>query len=427
MECFKWFTRGTTPLKIKIFIIFLLLIIFLGGGWFTFEFYEFPHNDSKFCNNCHLMNKAYTKWEKSEHKNVNCNECHQLSSGEQNRLLLSYIFNRYKSVPERHGKIIVPWTLCMKCHWEEDKRFPKAEMINRSRIHGKHVFMERIQCSKCHGYRVHEFTPEAKFCSNCHTNKKVHGGEMEGLACLNCHTDKTVDLRPNRNKCLFCHGEERIRKALEAEGLHEIKHYKPSEQIIKKAVKVNVPLKGSMHFDCYKCHKPHTKIRPDNKTCISCHAQIVNIRNHKLHVQKMGFNCSNCHKPHSWRVTTAIAKTTCSRCHKYKNPMDFMNHSEHNELKKLQQIATQSTSKTKIKEKVIKLNDKLDINKKIKIDYSTVKALYIKKCGACHKIHSPKKYNEKEWTNQVKRWSKPANLTSEEEKNIVTLWEKWVD
>jgi len=318
-----WLEEGIS-FKGKIIIAVLLLVITAGGGVVAFRFYDFTQNNPKFCVSCHLMKQAFTAWETSEHKNINCHECHHLSVPELNTLLISFVLHNPSRVPERHGKIIVPARSCLKCHWEKDERYANAPMINRSNLHARHVFMEQKECSQCHGYIVHKFTPEERFCVRCHQNKEVHGAGMVGLACLNCHTDRTKDLRPGRKKCLFCHGGEDVRKELIADGSIDVKHYQPAAETIKKAIKINVPSDAPMQFFCYECHKPHKLVRPDWGNCLSCHRNITEVGKHGLHIQVVGMKCKDCHRPHEWRVTEASARKDCVKCHEYREPKRFI-------------------------------------------------------------------------------------------------------
>jgi hypothetical protein len=240
------------------------------------------------------------------------------------RQLYAFIFLGHNKVSPRHGKVIVPWDLCFKCHWEKNNEYPNAPDISGSRYHAKHVFMEKIECTKCHGYRTHKFNLEERYCLTCHEGKIVHGTGMEKLACLNCHTDRTRDLRPGRKKCLFCHGSEKIRQELIADGTIDVKHHEPSKETIAKAVKINVPANAPMQFDCYACHKPHKTSRPDWGNCFGCHQNINSIGKHETHVQVMGMKCKQCHKPHVWRVTPEQAKKDCVSCHEYKEPKKFL-------------------------------------------------------------------------------------------------------
>jgi predicted CXXCH cytochrome family protein len=321
--------------KGRVIITLLILVILVGGSTVAYNVHDFTENNPKFCVSCHLMQKAYNAWAKSVHSNVTCHECHYATPAEQNRMLLMTILKRPQSVSPRHGKVVVPWKMCFKCHWEKEPGYENAPNIAKSRGHAKHVFIEQIECSKCHGYiknsknkaGLHEFLPSDRFCLKCHEGKKVHGLGMTGLACLACHTDKTKDIRPNRDKCLTCHGdpETRARIALEPKTT-DTRHFTPTEKMIKKASNLGVtfPPGAPMAFECYTCHKPHTKVKPDQSDCFKCHREIKKVGRHDLHINVVGVACIMCHKPHEWKITKAAAKETCTQCHGYKNPDDFL-------------------------------------------------------------------------------------------------------
>lgn len=310
--------------KGRIIIAVLALVVATGGGFAAFKFYDYTQNNPKFCISCHLMKPAYEAWTASEHKTLNCHECHHLTIPEQNKLLITFVLKQPTRVPERHGKVIVPWRFCVTCHWEKDERFPDAPAINNSTMHAKHYFMERIECARCHGYITHQFIPEEKFCMGCHEGKEVHGTGMQALACLNCHTDRTRDLKPERKKCLYCHGGESVRKELIEGGTVDVRRYPPSEETVRKAVKISVTEGSPMQFYCYECHKPHKKVRPDWNDCMRCHKNVPNTGGHKMHVRDMGMKCRECHKPHLWRVTKESAKRDCTKCHEYREPALFL-------------------------------------------------------------------------------------------------------
>ncbi|HEY6011030.1 MAG TPA: hypothetical protein VIX18_06120 [Nitrospirota bacterium] len=315
-------------LKAKLMIGALLLVIVFGGGFVAYKFYDFTQNNPKFCVGCHLMQPAYDSWSTSEHKQLNCHDCHHLSIPEQNQLLISFVMKRPASVPERHkDHVIVSQKYCNQCHTEG-----KAKRINTSLFHAKHVYMEQIECTKCHGEvkpdksGLHHFLPTEKFCLKCHAGKAVHGEGMGGLACLNCHTDRTKDLRPGRLKCLYCHSnDENIRKQLREDSTMDVRFFPPDPGIIRRAIKITFDTKAPMQFYCYECHKPHIpgKVRPKSVDCLRCHEGIAKLGKHKVHLG-MDMQCKDCHKPHMWRVTEASAKKNCVACHEYRGPKAFL-------------------------------------------------------------------------------------------------------
>jgi hypothetical protein len=91
----------------------------------------------------------------------------------------------------------------------------------------------------------------------------INGVEFIILARLNCHTDRTKDLKPGVKKYLFCHGAEKYRKELLADATLDVTHFKPDEQTIRRAIKIDRSENGPMQFNCYECHKPHKSVRPD--------------------------------------------------------------------------------------------------------------------------------------------------------------------
>jgi hypothetical protein len=313
-------------LKAKLLIIALITFIVAGGGYVAYRFYDFTQNNPKFCVGCHLMQPAFDTWAQSEHKDLNCHDCHHLSVPEMNDLLISFVLHRPNVVPERHGKVIVGKKYCNQCHTEG-----KAKRINRSLFHAKHVYMEQIECTECHGdvkpdkSGLHRFLPTEKFCTKCHTDKVVHGEGMGGLACINCHTDRTQDLKPGRKKCLYCHSaDDSIRKELIEDGSMDVRFFKPDAAMIKKATKIRYTETSPMQFFCYECHKPHTagKVRPKTADCLRCHAGTPKVGKHKVHLN-MDMHCKDCHKPHVWKVTEESAKKDCVACHEYRSPRTF--------------------------------------------------------------------------------------------------------
>jgi hypothetical protein len=314
--------------RTKLLIIGSILIFVLGSSFAAYKTYDFTQNNPKFCAYCHLMDPAYTSWSTSEHKTVNCHDCHHLAVPELTELLVSFVLKNPTVVPERHKKdFIVDQKFCNKCHTQGD-----AIKINNSRFHARHVFMQKIQCTECHGEikpdksGLHRFLPTEKFCLKCHADRQVHGEGMGGLACLNCHTEKTANLRPGREKCLYCHStDEKLRKDLIATGTIDVKYFKPEPALIRKATKIKFTKDSPMQLPCYECHQPHIagKIRPGNADCLRCHASTVNVGKHKLHLD-MSMNCKDCHKPHLWKVTEQSAKKDCVTCHEYKSPKAFL-------------------------------------------------------------------------------------------------------
>ncbi|MGC2424124.1 MAG: cytochrome c3 family protein [Nitrospirota bacterium] len=322
---FKAFKEGLT-IKAVAALAAVVLILLSAGGYGAYRLWDYKENNPSFCTGCHLMSEAFHKWSVSEHKGVNCHECHHLTLMEQNQLMVSLVLHNPKVVPARHGKVIVPWEYCVKCHWETNPKYPNAPNISDSPVHAKHFFSEKLECSGCHGYRLHQFTVEPRFCVKCHPhNAEVHG--MEGMACLACHTDKTASLKPNRDKCLTCHGndEQRARIAAEPKTV-DTRHFTATADEIAIASKLTTfPADGAMKFDCNMCHKPHGKLKLSAPAdCLPCHRNIMTTGKHAAHLS-MGLKCFDCHKAHLWKVTKEMGKSAkCTQCHGPVDPANFL-------------------------------------------------------------------------------------------------------
>lgn len=318
----SWFTERVSA-RTKMILVTITLVFIAGMGFVGYKINDYFENDPAACMMCHVHDKANIAWSKSVHSGVNCHQCHHSTKKDQIIQMYKFAVLGQKTVSPRHGAILVAWKICLECHWDKNSNYPKAPQVNNSPFHAKHVFIEKIECSKCHGFITHQFVPEPRFCVKCHTNKEVHGVGMEGLACINCHTDRSVDLKPERDKCLFCHGGDKTRKELIAGGTIDVKYFQPTQEVINKAAKINVPADAPMQFFCLVCHKPHAKLKPDMSDCLKCHKVEPNVGKHGLHIG-MNLKCMDCHKPHVWRITPAQAKTTCTKCHEYRDPKKFI-------------------------------------------------------------------------------------------------------
>jgi hypothetical protein len=311
-----------------------VLVLAGGIGLAAYRTYDHLQHDPDACFACHVHDDAQKLWAKSEHANINCHACHQASGQDQAKQIFRFAFLGQRTVPPRHGEVIVPRVLCLGCHWDRNAAHPKAPDISGSQFHSKHVFQERIECTKCHGYRTHKFTMEERHCLTCHKDRvfRTHGATdqpnvrvaMSDLPCMNCHTDRTKDLRPSRTKCLFCHGGQAYRDPRAADSTIDAKHFRPSEETVRRAKKIVISDQAPMGFDCSTCHDPHVKARADWTNCTTpCHRNTPATKQHELH-RAEGLACKDCHQPHVWNVTAERAKRVCTECHDYKDPMTFL-------------------------------------------------------------------------------------------------------
>jgi cytochrome c nitrite reductase small subunit len=272
--------------------VLLLLLVSIIGGIVGYRNYKYTQDDPDFCTSCHMMQEAYKTWSKSKHRDLPCQRCHRMSLLEQNRMLVAFVVKGTQSTHQKHGRIS-PWNACKECHLSEAEQ--GSLTLSNSYGHARHVFMQKISCSKCHTGTLHTFSPNEQACSGCHKDKVIHGMGMEGLSCLKCHSyGEKAPKMISTERCLKCHK--------------------------------NYPTQGPMSsLKCFDCHQPHGKIKLTSQDCLkNCHGNEANVGQHKLHMTKAKLDCLDCHKAHTWLVGKKEAKNLCNRCHVLKNPATFI-------------------------------------------------------------------------------------------------------
>lgn len=268
------------------------LLLTVIGGIAGYKYYKHTQEDPEFCASCHLMKEAFRTWEKSKHRDIQCQVCHAMTIIEQNRLLVSFVIKGSKSIKQKHGRI-KPWDTCKGCHMSDVAQ--GSLTLNKSYGHAQHVFMQNINCSKCHTGVVHAFTPNERACAECHKDRMIHGLGMEALTCLNCHSYREKEPKMISNdRCLRCHK--------------------------------SLPSKGIMaSLKCFNCHKPHGQIKLTSNDCFkNCHGDEARVGQHSLHMKKTKLGCLDCHKAHKWSVGREEAVKLCTRCHQLKDPATFI-------------------------------------------------------------------------------------------------------
>lgn len=272
----RWLSRIPKAVLIPAGILFLFIVLF--GSYQFFRFYNYTQEDPAFCRSCHLMEKAWDRWETSKHKNVTCHSCHQQSVFESARMVGGFALGRYERVVTHAA---VKDELCQKCHESED---PKWLQIAATAGHRVHAEEQNLACTKCHSTTVHRFAAPAPICQTCHAQKEVVTSGMATFHCTSCHSFLATDqpLLPGRKNCLDCH-----------------------EALVKETI--SWPADAPMQLPCGTCHKPH-EIEQPTVACRNCHT------GEGLHQQTTHRSsvCQTCHEPHQWKVTS---RQTCLACH----------------------------------------------------------------------------------------------------------------
>ena len=270
-------------------------------GW------NFTMHNNDFCVSCHVMSPAFSRFQHSEHKQLQCHDCHQQSLYASARQLVLWVLEKPQVIP-MHKR--VPNRVCGECHLQKEgadsvwKRI-SATAGHRLHLHSDSAPLKNVQCVTCHGKEVHHFVPVDSTCgqSQCHQKTQFHLGKMAQqtqLHCVQCHqfterVSETIStdsakkvLVPDIEQCFGCH-----------EMKQKMANYEPA--------------KDPHQAVCGACHDPHKdKVPADAWTrCTNCHVRPDTMRFHRaLSVASVG-KCANCHKAHTWTLSSG----QCAACH----------------------------------------------------------------------------------------------------------------
>lgn len=279
-----------TGAKYRVIIGIQIAILLTLLGAISLHVYDYTEYDPTFCVSCHIMKEPFAAWEKSIHKGVTCHDCHKATILERNRMLIKALVERPLAVSKRpHEKIIVPSSMCIKCHWGGDDKIKK---ISKSTGHALHWFKASIECTACHAKTLHKFAAEQNLCVNCHDKGRIVLSKMQDMVCTDCHDFRGNRLIPKAVACIQCH----------------------TDRLPTQPASNSSP--AHTEFDCMTCHHTHAPEKPAAKTCTNCHSSAQKRGKHPLHIKNLGDDCIACHKPHVWHISEKDGEKLCSECHK---------------------------------------------------------------------------------------------------------------
>lgn len=244
-------------------------------------------HDSRFCGRCHATRNQYLLWAESAHKDITCQECHQINAESAAGMMQAFVLQGMPADgsaprPKIHSPEVSDLT-CERCHRTAQKDWPQ---IGNSIGHRVHLKDRQVGCKQCHGRSIHRFGAAVEACGECHKQQVDPNADMGKLHCNACHDflNKDQSLIPTRRVCRECH----VARGVSAPDFP-----------------TNAHMAG---LECGACHRPHVKSRPDRGTCLSCHGAIDR---HGLHSHEEHGNCADCHPSHDWRVK----QEHCQACH----------------------------------------------------------------------------------------------------------------
>jgi hypothetical protein len=285
-----------------------------GFAAFSASAWHYTQHNNDFCVGCHVMGSAWTKFQHSEHRTLQCHDCHQQSMFASMKQLYLWVAERPDEIPP-HAK--VPTRICQECHNQRvaDSAWKRIIATAGHSVHLRNdtAALRNVQCVTCHGAEIHHFAPVDKTCgqSGCHQNLPVKLGKMAGqssLHCTGCHAftaavaenispdSASTRLVPTGSECLSCHA---------------------MKQRVSAELAMLDPAKEPHNAVCGACHNPHTQRAPKDAfaTCATanCHVRADTLTPfHRGLPKRVLANCATCHAAHEWKVKS----TDCTACHR---------------------------------------------------------------------------------------------------------------
>ena len=303
-----WLTTRSRGAKIGLATAAAIVVLTAAG--FGAATWNFMMHDNDFCSGCHVMAPSFGRFQTSEHKDLNCHDCHQQPLTASMRQLYLWVLDRPEEIGP-HAK--VPTERCAECHIQEqpDSVWQRISATAGHRLHleSDSASLRDVQCVTCHGLTVHQFVPADSTCgqSSCHQQTEIRLAGMRdqtSLHCTLCHqftapvaeqtaldTSRAM-LVPREQECLGCHEMRERLKDFDPEA-------EPHDAV------------------CGACHNPHKQESPEAafETCATsgCHARADTITPfHRGLRAGVLEDCGECHKAHNWHVES----TQCLTCHR---------------------------------------------------------------------------------------------------------------
>jgi len=156
------------------------------------------------------LSAKYEPWSTSSHAETGCEECHVSPR------FLPRTAYRVRMVGEFYLSLVargrVPRVFatptneaCLDCHNDLRSVSPKGDL---QIPHRAHVTILKMKCVECHGYLVHEKSPEGKHVPPMRACLKCHDGDTAKNNCTACHTEKAAPATHTAPDWLIVHAQK---------------------------------------------------------------------------------------------------------------------------------------------------------------------------------------------------------------------------
>lgn len=155
------------------------------------------------------LTRRYQSWSVSTHAEVGCSGCHvrpgPLPQAVHSVRMLGEFYLSLVTRARAPGIFGAPGNdSCLVCHSDLRTVSPKGDL----RIpHRAHVSILEMECVDCHGFLVHESSPEGKHTPPMAGCLECHDGDTAKDSCWACHTEKATPASHRSDGWLVAHAK----------------------------------------------------------------------------------------------------------------------------------------------------------------------------------------------------------------------------
>jgi len=262
------------------------------------------------CARCHEIRINFDVWQKSAHRNINCNGCHASSLAGNLRRVKAHLTGQ---VPERihlkNDDAVAMVARCRSCHQQEFAQWNAgphsttfARIFTDPEHNQKRPLME--DCLRCHGMLFEGSIKDVVQPMDGKGPWKLVDAKMTNqpaIPCLSCHAMHHEGQRLSKGNTRIGAKQEIMRPSL---GLYDRRAQRHMSAAVlpvpgmfdgARPVKMSPDQRQSL---CYQCHAPLAAMQVgsgDDRTPKGVHEALSCMACHQKHGQNTRQSCADCH------------------------------------------------------------------------------------------------------------------------------------
>jgi nitrate/TMAO reductase-like tetraheme cytochrome c subunit len=311
--------RLTTRLVTVAAIVLTVVVVLLGASLAA-------TSSPRFCSSCKNMQSHVTTYEKSAHREFNCEQCHTQPG--PFFFLTSKLADLQEPIQQITGNYekpivgLVPNQSCRRCH--TNKQLDGVITVNGIRVQHKHLIDAGFLCMRCHSTVAHgDAVP-----SGARTYPSMD-------QCLLCHNNHYTDAEGQvaTSRCDLCHAEP-------PKGAEPASHENPQWKTDHGSIGI-LSTCSACHVKKNACSECHNGIEmPHDDLWVTQHGKTVEAKGEQAcemchDTKKFCVTCHQVKMPHPSnflgrhpKVAARVGTDTCFNCHTVANCQAC--HTEHN-------------------------------------------------------------------------------------------------